>query len=341
MGVSKGRTNLSLEEILSRVSESQLLTRYLGITQVPCVISSPLRQDIHPSFGLSSPDGKKIRYRDFATGETGGIIDLLGQMWRMSFEQVLSTIQNDSFNEVAPAEIVEITTEHVHSTVYAGNTKLEIKVREWTKDDKDYWKSYGVPIELLKKANVYPISHYFITKNGYTMTFKADKYAYAFVEYKEENLTIKVYQPFNKGHFKWINKHDKSVLGLWRMMPEKGEIVCICSSVKDALCLTANTGIPAICLQGEAYEISETAQRILMERFERVCILLDNDEPGKKDANKLQQKTGFINIELPPFEGGKDISDLYKSMNDPDKFKTTILNLFEYDKKRNLAIDFE
>lgn len=329
MGVSKGRTNLPLEEILSRVSETKLLARYLGVTQVPCVISSPLRQDLHPSFGLSSPDGKKIRYRDFATGDTGSLIDLFERMWQMSFEQVLNVIQNDSFASVAPAEILEITTEHVHSTVYAGNTKLEIKIKEWTQDDERYWQSYGVPLELLKKANVYPISHYFITKKGVTMTFKADKYAYAFVEFKEGNLTIKVYQPFNKGRFKWINKHDRSVLGLWRLMPPKGDIVCICSSVKDALCLTANTGIPAICLQGEAYGISETAQRILKERFERVCICLDNDEPGKRDALKLQKETGFINIELPPFEGGKDISDFYKATNNPVEFKTTILKLFE------------
>jgi DNA primase len=97
--------------------------------------------------------------------------------------------------------------------------------------------------------------------------------------------------------------------------------------------LTANTGIPAICLQGEAYGISETAQRILKERFEKVFICLDNDEPGRRDADKLQQDTGFINIELPQFEGGKDISDLYKVMNNPEEFKTIMLNLFDYDKK--------
>ena len=332
MGVSKGRTNLSLEEILSKVSESQILARYLGVTQVPSVINSPLRQDEHPSFGLSSPDGKKIRYRDFATGDSGGIIDLLEKMWHMSFEQVLGVIQNETFQDVSPVKI-DITTEHQHSTVYSGDTKLEIKVRDWTQEDIDYWQSYGIPQGLLKKANVYPISHYFVTKKGRKMTFTADRRAYAFVEFKENNLTIKVYQPFNKGRFKWINKHDRSVLGLWRMMPAKGKVVCICSSVKDALCLTANTNIPAICLQGEAYGISETAQRILKERFEKVFICLDNDEPGKKDAQKLQQDTGFINIELPPFEGGKDISDLYKSLNNPEEFKTTMLNIFDYDKK--------
>lgn len=331
MGVGKGRTSLSLEDIQSRVSEPKILARYLGVTQIPCVISSPLRQDNHPSMSITSPDGKSVWYKDFATGEVGSIYKLLGQMWRMSFQEVLTVISNDNFANT-PHVYVETSTRTVNGTTHSGNTKLEVKVREWTKGDEDYWLSYGVPKELLKKADVYPISHYFITKRGVRLIFKADQYAYAFVEMKEGNPTVKVYQPFNKYRFKWISKHDRSVLGLWRLMPASGEKVCICSSVKDALCLTANTNIPAICLQGEAYSISETAQRILRERFEKVYILLDNDEPGKIDAQKLQQETGFINIELPPFEGGKDVSDLFKVLGNPAEFRTTILKLFQNDK---------
>lgn len=328
MGVCQGRTSLALEEILNNVSEAKLLAHYLGVTQVPCVINSPLREDHNPSFGIHSSDGKSIHYRDFATGESGSLIELLEQMWNLPFIKVLEKIIKDNIQNVTPAAI-ESTDTYTHSTVYAGNTKLEIRVREWFSRDKQYWSAYGVPIELLKRANVYPISHYFITKNGSRMTFVADKFAYAYVEYKEGNLSIKVYQPYNKGRFKWINKHDRSVLGLWTLMPPKGKVVCICSSVKDALCLIANTGIPAICLQGEAYGISETAQNILRERFEHVCICLDNDEPGKRDALKLQQQTQFINIELPQFEGGKDISDLYRTMQNPEQFRSQIINIFK------------
>lgn len=328
MGIGKGRKSLSYEEILNRVSELQILARYLGVTQVPSLISSPLRQDIHPSFWVHSPDGVKVKYKDFATGEFGDLFELLGKMWHMTYHQVLDFIADESFKDVQPAEIVATSKDYEHGPIHAGNVKLEIKVRDWNKDDEEWWLSYGIPKKLLHRANVRPISHYFITKNGFRMTLKADKLAYAFIEKKEGNLTIKVYQPHSK-RFKWVSKHDRSVLGLWRMMPPEGERVCICSSVKDALCLTANTGIPAICLQGEAYDISKTAQQVLRERFKNVYILLDNDPPGKADAAKLQQKTGFINIELPPFEGGKDISDLYKVLKNPEEFKTIILNLFQ------------
>ena len=55
---------------------------------------------------------------------------------------------------------------------------------------------------------------------------------------------------------------------------------------------------------------------------------MDNDEPGVKDSLILAEKTGFTNIILPKFENGKDISDYYKVLNNKEKFKQTILNLF-------------
>jgi len=50
----------------------------------------------------------------------------------------------------------------------------------------------------------------------------------------------------------------------------------------------------------------------LKRRYKQVYILFDNDEAGLADGEKLAAQTGFINVVLPPFKGGKDISDLYK-----------------------------
>jgi len=328
MGVSQGKTSLALGDVLNSVSEPMLLAHYLGITTVPVVINSPLREDKNPSFGIYSPDGTRIKYKDFATGETGGIIDLLKQMWHCSFIEVLDKIVKDG-NITKKTVVISPTKEHNNSTTYSGDTKLEVKVRDWKGYDMSFWNSFGIDKKLLNKANVYPISHYIITKKGKKMIFGADKFAYAYAEFKEGNTSIKVYQPFNKSSFKWISKHNRSVLGLWTLLPEKGVVVCICSSVKDALCLYANTGIPAICLQGEAYGISETAQGELKKRFKHVVILLDNDEPGIKDANRLAEQTGFINITLPKISGAKDIAELYTTIQEPNNFKKIIISLFK------------
>lgn len=331
MGFSSGRTSISLEELLSKVSEISIAAKYFNITEIPCVINSPLRRDDRPSFGLYSFDGQKVRYTDFATGEKGGLFDLLSKLWNVPYGEVLERVANDFLTYKGTNEI-SINTDCGFSKVVIKEKikpKIEVKVRDWKKHDQEYWESYGVSLDWLNYARVYPISHKIIIKNGKRYTFGADKYAYAFVELKEGNTSIKIYQPFNKNGFKWCTSTDSSVISLWTKVPPSGKRICICSSLKDALCLWSNTGIPAIATQGEGYTMSNTAINELKRRFKKVYILFDCDEAGLIDGEKLSKQTGFTNIVLPKFEGGKDVSDLYHSLQDKEKFQEIILQLFK------------
>ena len=89
----------------------------------------------------------------------------------------------------------------------------------------------------------------------------------------------------------------------------------------------SNLYIPCICLQGEGYPMSDTAVKELKRRFTDVYLCMDNDYTGKIDSVKLAEKTGFINVVIPPFEGGKDISDFFKVFG-KDKFKSFFKELF-------------
>lgn len=325
---SSGYNSITINDILSKVSEADILSYYLGITEIPCIISSPLRVDKNPSFGLYSPDGKKIYYNDFSTRDRGGIFDLLGKMWNCSYNEVLVRINQDLLKFRSNTIVRKPSSCTVRSTSSdSKSSDLQCKTREWRDYDIEYWESFGVPLKWLIYAEVYPISHKIIIKNGNRYIFGADKYAYAYVEHKEGKVTLKIYQPFNRNGYKWCNKHDNSVISLWTKVPEYGEQICICSSLKDALCLWANIGIPSIAIQGEGYKISSTAISELKRRYKQIFICLDNDEPGLKDAQKLAEETGFINIVLPKFIGGKDISDMYKSLGNR-KFIKTMKSLF-------------
>lgn len=326
--ISQGRPSVSLEDIHRVATEAQLASHYLGVCRIPCLIKSPLRDDRKPSFGLFSPDGKIVTYKDFSTGEKGNIIGLLQKMWGTSFREVLLRIQKDFQNFNSSAEITKSSHPHVYVSRGNSDVTMECKTREWRDYDIEYWKSYGIELPWLKYANVYPVSHKIIIKNGRRYVFGTDKYAYAFVEFKEGKTTLKIYQPYNKSGFKWSSKHDRSVISLWTKVPEYGERVCICSSLKDALCLWSNTGIPSLAIQGEGYSISNTAVIELKKRFCKVYILFDNDKAGVEDAEKLSKTTGFTNIVLPKINGAKDISDLYLSLQDKNKFRDIILKLF-------------
>ena len=305
-------------------NQAEIAAFYLGISKIPILINSPLRQDNRPSFGLYCPKGTDIRYTDFSTGESGNLWDLLGKLWHCSFREVYDRVQR----EFKSTDITINTPKHRVICSVSKNIKIKCKVREWRKYDIDYWESYGITLEWLKYADVYPISHKIVIKDGKTYIFGADKLAYAYVEFKENNASIKIYQPLNTKGFKWSNGHDKSVISLWTKIPKHGEKLCICSSLKDALCLTIHTNIPAIAIQGEGYSMSKTAINNLKSRYNKIFICLDNDDVGLKDAIKLAESTGFTNVVLPKFEGGKDISDARKIMGE-EKFKEYITPLFK------------
>lgn len=321
-----GSSSVTLEDILSQVTEFNIVSYYLGVNELPCIMNSPLRQDRKPSFGVYSLDGNKVSYIDFSTKDRGGLFDLLKNWWSVSFREAICRVYNDipKFNGSCKVRISNIKS----IREYAKDTDLQCKVREWRDYDIRYWESFGITLDWLKYADIYPISYKIVIKGDQRYVFSADKYAYAYVERKEGKVTLKIYQPFNT-KYKWSNKHDSSVISLWTKVPENGDRIIICSSMKDALCVWNNTGIPCIAIQGEGYSMSDTAVNELKRRYKEVYILLDNDEAGLKDGIKLAEETGFTNLILPDY-GAKDCSDLFKLLKDKDKFREIIEGLLKH-----------
>ena len=325
MPVGKVRGINYFQEIKD-IDQVTLAEYYLDIPKIPCLINSPLRQDKKPSFSIFCKDNG-IFFKDFATGESGNIYSLLSLIWSIDKDDVFERIYNDLISN-KNSKSIHLQKKRIMVSKNS-NTTINVRTRDWEQYDIDYWESFGITLKWLKFAEVYPVSLIIIEKNNNQQIYKADKYSYAYVEHKEDKTTIKVYQPFNTDGFKWRSGHDSSVLSLWTKIPKTGNIVCICSSLKDALCLWANTGIPSIAVQGEAYNISNTATNELKKRFRHVCVCYDNDKPGLIDAKKICEKTGFINIILPNENKAKDISDYYKSLKDKVLFKQNLLHLFK------------
>ena len=316
------------DQILSYIQESDIVFNYFNIKELPTVITSPIRKDEKPSFGIFLTSDNKIRYRDFSTGEKGDIWDLLGIYFGLSYSKVFELVYKEMIlgMNLNKSGVINPWTNYSKDKIRSNRSIVKCRIREWKDYDLTYWNSYGIDINWLRYADVYPINYMIIIKNGTSYIFKADKYAYAYIERKENNITMKIYQPFNiKGH-KWTNGNDKTVISLWTKIPDKGDKLVICASLKDALCLSANINIPAIAPQGEGYKLSNTACTVLKSRYKQIYILLDNDKAGLEDAKKLAELTGFTNIILPD-KGAKDVSDLYKKVGKYE-FKKIIMPLF-------------
>lgn len=324
MGFSRGVNTITLKEIKDRVSEFDILSFYFKeVKEVPCFINSPFRKDDKASFGIYSNDGKTIKFKDLSIGMYGGIFDMLELKFNCSLPDVLNII-NDDINNINKNNITYSNTQYIidynKAISYKPSNKtkdLKCKIRNWNTYDLEYWNQFGISKKALMFGNVYPISHIFVIKNSNTTTITCDKYAYAYIEHKDNKCTMKIYQPFSK-NYKWINGHDSSVWDLWSKLPQKGENLIITSSRKDALNLWSNLRIPTISLQGEGYIPKEKIINELKSRFNNIFILFDNDyknelNPGRTNALKLVELFNLKMVEIPKEYESKDPSDLYKN----------------------------
>lgn len=304
------------EDAVMAIDDYELCAFYFGVSTFPTVINSPLRDDKNPSLSLFVMADGRIGYFDFATREKSTLRNLLCKLWYC--ENDIRAFHRRIYNDIVKSR----SSSHKKKVRYVNNgfaqSKIEVKVRDWKQHDIDYWKSYGISIEWLKFAEVYPISEKFVTKNGYTSVFAADKYAYAFVERKDNNIQIKVYQPFNDKGFKWSSNIDKSAWSLWTKIPDVGNKLIITSSLKDSLNLWSNTHIPSLSMQSEGLMPKPQVIEELHERFKDIYIFFDNDfgkekNPGHTDALKWIKEYPYLTmLEIPAEYKAKDPSDLYK-----------------------------
>ena len=300
--------------MLGKTSEFDIMRFYLNIDVLPALINSPLRQDRNASVSIFSPDGVKVFYRDFGTGEHGSIFDLLGRMWNRTFSETITKIWDD-IDRVKHNRINLNRTRR--GVIHKSNSILEVRTRQWFDYDMEYWNSYGISREWLKFGDVYPISHILITRDNITKIIPAEKLAYVYVERKDGKVSLKVYQPKSQ-RLKWLSKHDSSVWDLWSRLPDRGDTLFITSSRKDALCLWENTGIPSVSLQGEGYVPKEKVINQLKQRFGRVIIFFDNDydkdeNHGHIYASRLSGMFDLDMVEIPSEYKSKDPSDLFKN----------------------------
>lgn len=314
--ISKGTDTIVIEDVRRITTDYEVVNKYLGISVVPSNINSILREDKNPSLCIF-PYKDSLFFKDFGTNQSGNIYQLLSLYWNIPLNQVYRKIYNDftSVNYKSCCCKNRITKTIIKKK---SNIDIKVKIREWKPWDIKYWSSYGINKQWLNYCDIFPISHIFlIHQNGEQIVISADKYAYVYIERKDNKVSLKIYQPYST-NFKWMSKHDASVWDLWTKIPEKGDKLIITSSRKDALCLWANTGIPSLSLQGEGYIPKEKVINQLKDRYKKIYVFYDNDfknevNNGRNYGKAIADKFDLQQIEIPTEYKSKDPSDLYKN----------------------------
>lgn len=330
------RSGISIRRSDVKMSDRDILKRYLGIDRFPCHIRSPLRDDDdRPSFSFVER-GDVVIWKDFGTGSGGDAVALMAKLWMVSYKEALLKMQMDCGGSIPLAGLIRKYKGELHIT---KESKIAVKVRDWRDWDTEYWQTYGISRKFCKFCNVHPISTAFFTREDddgklRTVSVPMDKWAYAYFEWKDGRESIKLYQPFSKT-MKWLSKHDSSVWDLWTQAFRWAESVSdeeliITSSRKDAMCLFENLRIPAVSMQGEGYLPKPQIMQQLKDRFKKIYIWYDNDfthehdNPGQDNAAKLIALYPYLrNVCIPSEYRSKDPSDLVKNHG-----KETLINFW-------------
>lgn len=295
--------NITLDWILSKVTEYDIYAKYIGQFKVGMIYNSPFRKDKNPSFGIYySKRTKQLLFKDHGTGECGNVIKFVSLFTgKTEYSDILSDIV-DKLN-------ITNNTKLVSSKQYIPSTETVIGIvrQEFTDVDINYWKQFNISINTLKKFNVNSIKYYLC--NGIVKgTYKRENPMYAYKVYNN----FKIYRPLADKYTKWRNNLTDYDIQGYEQLPQKGDILFITKSMKDVMCLH-EMGIPAVSPSSESTFLPKDVLEQLKTRFKRIIILFDRDTAGVKRSRKLSRETGLEAIFINKKFKAKDVSDAVKA----------------------------
>ena len=95
MEISVEPLRITKELILSRVSEEQLMTHYLGVPVKKGLFKSPLRHDNHETCSYYRSNKGELRFKDFRGDHNMNAFDVVMHRFNCSFYSALQIIAND------------------------------------------------------------------------------------------------------------------------------------------------------------------------------------------------------------------------------------------------------
>ena len=296
-------TDITLDYILSKVSEYDIYAHYLGQFKVGAIYNSPFRKDKNPSFGIYySKRTKQLLFKDHGTGECGNIVKFVSLYTGL-------TNYNDILKDIVKQLNITTDTKLDSSKQYipSSETVIGIVRQKFTPTDINYWSQFNISEKTLKKFNVNSIKYYLC--NGIVKgIYKKDNPMYAYKVYNN----FKIYRPLADKYTKWRNNLTEYDIQGYAQLPSKGDTLIITKSMKDVMCLY-EMGIPAISPSSESTFIPNDILEGLKKRFKRIIILFDRDNAGVKYLRKMSLKTGLEGLLVHKKFKAKDISDAIKA----------------------------
>jgi hypothetical protein len=309
------KTKLSIEAILSRISEYDIFRYYMPNQdwKINRVTYSPFRHENNPSFMIGNKLGY-LMFIDYADtsrrGDCFNFVQTLHNLPNMSL--VLKMIDKDFglglSTGIITGEYKKIISDYKQPEIEKRYSLIQVKVRKFTQEELAYWAQYHQDIQDLRDNNIYSIKELFLNKQRFPLGENELRFGYLY-----EGQFWKIYRPFGDKKHKWMPNNVPITAMDGKENIKDCKTAFINKSKKDFMvmkkifpcsCAVQNEGLG--CFSHENVEY-------LKANSDRQILSFDADDVGVQNSKQITEMFDFDYTNVPRqylAEGIKDWADL-------------------------------
>ena len=310
---------ITKEFLLEKNTEETYMQFYLDIPVKKGLFRSPLREDKSPTCSFYRNKNGDLIFKDFSGDFSGNFINIVMYINSCNYHKALKIIANDfGYIKTDYKKTEGIVHKNIPRLDYEERSEIQVEIKEFSKQELDWWGKYGITLPILNKFRVYSCKTVFINGNPSIIQYK-NNLIFGYYQGKEDNLeSWKIYFPKNK-NFRFLNNASKNKIQGYSKLPKSGNVLFITKSLKDVMAIVEHTGYNAVSLQCENVLPKDSVIEELKERFGLIIILYDNDYDKEENwgqifSKRLEQETGFIGRCIDSKHEAKDFSDLVEKV---------------------------
>lgn len=308
------KLGLNSQDIYDSIGEVNIFKIYFKKLNLKSKYKAPYREDKNGSCFFRYSSKGALLFYDYSD-PTGKIvydaINIVEIMEDLDYVGACKFIE-DKFSGIVPFKSFEQKELEERKPVFSLDS-IQIQQRDFSKQDFEYWSSYGITKEQLESDKVIPINSYRLNYENGAQFISCFTPSYAYTEFKDSRK--KIYSP-KEENLKWRTNCSQNDIGSIKHLDLNTEYLVITKSYKDCRVLR-NLGINTIWFQSESQIPNKEALESFIPLYKNVYILYDNDNAGVSLSMVLKDKLKeYFNIEATnifiskEYKDTKDISDL-------------------------------
>lgn len=264
-------------------------------------------KDRTPSMCIYIDQKKGVyQFKDFSTGKAGCHIELVKQLFGLTYHQACTKILEDYNDFVLHNNGGYDLQQFKQHRKYRVDSYVQ---RQWNSRDGYFWTQFNIGSRLLERYHVRPLDQYMMRKtneDGSEISL-AIRGLYIYGYFREDGSLYKIYQP--KTQDKKFLKVANYIQGSEQLQGKRW--LLITASLKDLLSVRSlRLDLDVVAPDSENTMIPHTQMEEWLQKYEKVLVMFDNDEAGRESMMKYKEK--YPEIGLIVLLMSKDVSDSIK-----------------------------